>query len=103
MASDLKINIDGVRLNIRVGAIIRHNDDIVLEISTVGANSVIPGGRIKINESSLDAVLRELKEELNYEFDKNKFKQPVTTNSATIPNKIKTFFFFVNILPTSLK
>ena len=35
--------------------------------------------------------------------NKNKFKQPVTTSKKTIPNKINTFFFFVNILPTSLK
>lgn len=75
MASDLKVDIDGSRLNVRVGAIIRHNDDVVIEISDVGRNSVVPGGRIHINEHSSDALVRELQEEMNYTFDKNKFTQ----------------------------
>ena len=75
MASDLKIDIDDVRLNVRVGAIMRYNDDIVLEISTVGRNSVVPGGRIQINEHSTDALVRELGEEMKFVPNKNKFTQ----------------------------
>ena len=60
MKSDLKIDIDGVRLNVRVGAIFRHNDDVIIEISKVGLNSVVPGGRIKINEKSTLALKREV-------------------------------------------
>ena len=63
MAKDLKINIEGTRLNIRVGAILRHEKEVLIEVSTVGRNSVVPGGRIKINESSRDALARELMEE----------------------------------------
>ncbi len=72
MASDLKIDIDGVSLNIRAGVIIRHNDDIVVEISKVGRNSVIPGGRLKINEKSSSGLMREIKEEMNFNLDENK-------------------------------
>ena len=75
MASDLKVDIDGSRLNVRVGAIIRHNNQVIIEISDIGRNSVVPGGRIHINEHSCDALVRELEEEMNYTFDKNKFKQ----------------------------
>lgn len=72
MASDLKIDIDGIRLNIRVGVIMRHDDDVVIEISKVGRNSVVPGGRIRINENSKSALKRELKEEMDIEIDEKK-------------------------------
>lgn len=72
MASDLKIDIDGVRLNVRVGAIMRHGDDVVIEISKIGLNSVVPGGRIQINEKSTSALVRELKEEMGITFDEEK-------------------------------
>jgi len=75
MLSDLKLDIDGIRLNIRVGVVMRFANDVVIEVSTVGANSVIPGGRIKINESSLNALKREVKEEMGLELDINKAKQ----------------------------
>lgn len=74
MASDLKIDIDGARLNVRVGVIVRHGDDVVIEISNVGRNSVIPGGRIKINEKSSSALIREIKEEMNFELKEEKLK-----------------------------
>lgn len=74
MAKDLKIDIDGVRLNIRVGAVIRYKNQIVIEISRVGCNSVVPGGRIRINEKSSDALAREIKEEMDFDIDTRKLK-----------------------------
>ena len=74
MASDLKIDIDDIRLNIRAGVIMKYDDEIVIEVSTVGANSVIPGGRIKINEKSSDALVREIKEEMNFDLDTKKLQ-----------------------------
>ena len=72
MASDLKIDIDGVRLNVRVGAIMRHGDNVVIEISKIGLNSVVPGGRIQINEKSTSALVRELQEEMGITFAEEK-------------------------------
>ena len=71
MPKDLKINIDNVRLNIRVGVIFRHNNKFVIEISKEGRNSVVPGGRIKINEHSKDALVREINEEMGFVINKN--------------------------------
>lgn len=85
MASDLKLDIDGIRLNVRVGAIIRYKEDVVIEISKLGLNSVVPGGRIKINEKSTTALKRELKEELDFEIDENKL---------TIKKVFENFFNF---------
>ena len=74
MASDLKVDIDNVRLNIRAGIIMRYNSEVLIEVSTVGANSTIPGGRVKIGETSLQTIKREAKEEMNFQLDTNKSK-----------------------------
>ncbi len=75
MAKDINIEIDGKRLNVRVGVIMRHKDKVVIEISTAGRNSVVPGGRIHICEASIDALEREVIEEMNFKIDKTRAKQ----------------------------
>ena len=74
MASDLSIFVDETKLNIRVGVIIRHANEFIIEVSKIGENSVIPGGRIKIGESSIDALVRETREEMGFEIKKEKAK-----------------------------
>jgi len=74
MAKDIKIDIDGIRLNVRVGMIMRYKKDVVIEISTIGRNSVVPGGRIHINEKSSNALVREIKEEMNFDIDERKLR-----------------------------
>ena len=77
MGKDLKVDIGEVRLNVRCGLIMRHGDDVVIEISKIGRNSVIPGGRIQTLESSRDAIIREIKEEMGLCLEKIKIR-PVT-------------------------
>jgi len=83
MAKDLKVDIDNIRLNIRAGIIMRHNDEVLIEISTIGANSTVPGGRVKTLETSLEAIKRESKEEMNFLLD---------TNKAKLLNVLENFF-----------
>ncbi len=87
--SDLNILIDGMRLNIRVGIIFKYNGKVLIEIrkDRLG-NSVIPGGRLKINESRLQALKREIMEEMNYSLDDNK---------VTYCDLIETFYTFDGI------
>ena len=75
MGKDLRVAIDDVRLNIRCGLIMRHGDEVVLEISKVGRNSVIPGGRIQTMESSREAIKREIFEEMGITLDENRIRQ----------------------------
>jgi len=75
MASDLKIDIDGIRLNVRAGVIMRYNDQVVIEISKIGLNSVVPGGRVQINERSSATLVREVFEEMNFNLEEKKLKQ----------------------------
>lgn len=85
MVSDLKMDIDGIRLNVRVGAILRHGNKVVIEISKLGKNSVIPGGRIKIGEKSSLALIREIEEEMGF-----KLKE----ESLTLIKTLENFFNF---------
>ena len=69
MASDLSVFIDDIRLNIRVGVVMRHGDDVVLEFSNTAKHVVIPGGRMKIGEPSNMAIVREVEEEMGLKLD----------------------------------
>ena len=73
MKSDIALKIDDIFLNIRVGIIFKYEDKVLIEIrkDRVG-NSVIPGGRLKIDEYRLDALKREINEEMNISLDDNK-------------------------------
>ncbi len=75
MKSDLVLNVDNIVLNIRVGCIFKYDNKVLIEIrkDRVG-NSVIPGGRIRIGESSKEALKREIMEEMNICLDDAKIK-----------------------------
>ena len=75
MNNDLKLKVGENILNIRVGIILRYNKEVVLEISKIGDNSAVPGGRVKFNENSFDAIIREIKEEMNMELERDKIKK----------------------------
>ena len=75
MNKDLKIAMGSNVLNIRVGIILRKEHEVALEISKIGANAAVPGGRVRINEHSFNAILREIKEEMNLDLDKSKIKR----------------------------
>ena len=71
---DLSIIIDEVKLNIRVGAIIKYQNKILIEKNQNVDFSVIPGGRIKTLENSKEALLREINEELELDLTNEEFK-----------------------------
>ena len=89
MKSDLAIMIDGIKLNIRVGIIFKYHDTVLIEVPRKdGGNSVIPGGRVKIDESCIDAIKREIKEEMNFD---------LKTGKITFLKHIESFFTFDDI------
>jgi ADP-ribose pyrophosphatase YjhB (NUDIX family) len=61
---DISLFINGFKFNLRVGAVVTHGDRILLCNIKGRDYWFLPGGRIKTNESSLDAIERELFEEL---------------------------------------
>ena len=67
MKSDLSLMIDDIKLNIRVGVIFRYNNKTLIEVlKSRKGNSVIPGGRVKIDELSTDSLKRAMMEEMHF-------------------------------------
>lgn len=74
MKEDLSIMVGGGKFNFRVGAIIECDNKVLLQKSQNLDFYRLPGGRVKIGESTLEAVQRELEEEIglketNYELN----------------------------------
>ena len=62
--SDLSIIFDGIKFNVRVGLLIKRRSDILIECNSDYDFVVLPGGRVKTLESSKDALIREINEEM---------------------------------------
>lgn len=87
MNKDLSVMIDDVKLNIRVGAIIRYQGKILVEKNSSVDFGVIPGGRIKTLEDTKIALYREIKEELGI---------VLNTDDMKMVSFIENFFEFDN-------
>ena len=62
--SDLSIIIDGVKFNFRVGLLVKLKKQVLVECNQDYDFVVLPGGRVKTLESSEDALIREINEEM---------------------------------------
>ena len=83
--SDVAVFVDGIKFNFRVSALIENKGRYLLEKSIKTDFLNMPGGRVLAGESTLDAIKRELEEELKLE------------NVAPKLIKIsEQFFFFFN-------
>lgn len=74
--TDISVDLNGYRVNLRVGAIVTRGADVLLCRLPDQNWWFLPGGRIKTNESSSDALQRELTEEIGAGF---KVIRPVIT------------------------
>lgn len=61
---DITIDVEDYKLNVRAGAVIIHNNKILLHRNLNSDHYAILGGRISIGESSEETVKRELVEEI---------------------------------------
>lgn len=64
---DVAVFVDGIKFNFRVSALIENKGRYLLEKSIKTDFLNMPGGRVHAGESTLDAIKRELKEELKLE------------------------------------
>ena len=60
---DINFNIDSEVFNYRVGAVIKKNDKILVQKDGPSDYYTFIGGRVKLGESSVEASLREVREE----------------------------------------
>jgi len=97
MKSDISLSIDDIVLNIRVGIIFKYHNQVLIEIrKDRKGNSVIPGGRLKIDELREVALKREIKEEMNYILDDNRIVfRDIIESFFDLDNKRVHEIFFV--------
>jgi ADP-ribose pyrophosphatase YjhB (NUDIX family) len=67
--TDITLDLYNYRVNLRVAAIVRREDEVLLARPLGDDWLYLPGGRIKVNEDSLTAVHRELTEEIGPDFE----------------------------------
>ena len=72
--NDLSIMIGDVKLNIRVGVILEYKKKILIEKNKEFDYCVLPGGRIHTLESTEEALIREVKEELGIDISEKNLK-----------------------------
>lgn len=96
----ITIKDDGLRFGVRVGAIILNKEKNKILIQKHGDQKfyVFPGGRADIGEESIDAIKRELKEELNIDVDVR--LKYICEFRKNLPNLLyhEIGFYFVTIL-----
>ena len=71
---DLSIMIDNVKFNYRAGLLIEKGNKVLVECNPAIDFVTLPGGRVQTLESSMDALKREIKEEMNIELDSERIK-----------------------------
>ena len=70
---DLRFLVDGMKLNVRSGIIIIKDNKILLHKNDNKDNYCLPGGGVKFLESSEEAIIREIKEEINLDIKVEEF------------------------------
>ncbi|MGE7947114.1 NUDIX hydrolase [Lysinibacillus sp. NPDC093688] len=68
MSEDLTVKMNAGKLNIRVGAWIVHGDNLLVSQFPDGTIS-LPGGRVQLRETSIEAIEREILEETGMQLD----------------------------------
>lgn len=67
MSRDINLKMEEGVFNFRVGCFIFNGDEVLLSTSKDIDFYNLPGGRVKLGETTIDAIKRELKEELGIE------------------------------------
>lgn len=76
---DITINVEDYKLNVRAGAIIIHNNKVLVHRNINSDHYALIGGRVEIGEDSEKTIKREMKEEIGKDIE-------ITGYIATIEN-----------------
>lgn len=68
---DISMMMDGYKFNYRVAAIFEYGDKVLIQKSDKDTFYSLIGGRVKFNETSLQAIKREIKEEIGFSVEEN--------------------------------
>ena len=71
---DITIKEDNVRFNVRVSLIIENDNKLLFQVMSGDTNYTLIGGKVNMMETSLEALKRELIEEIDYDVSNDKIK-----------------------------
>jgi len=86
---DLSIIVDDIKFNYRVAIIFECAGKILVEVNPEVDYVVIPGGRVKVLENSLEALKRETNEELGYDLNIDNIKLKMMIENFFIIKDVK--------------
>lgn len=66
---DITIDVDDYKLNVRAAGVMIHNGKILAHRNVNSDHYALIGGRVKIGESSVNTIKREIKEELGKDIE----------------------------------
>lgn len=70
--NDIHINKENEKFNFRVAAIFKYKNKILIQKSEKDSFFSLIGGKVKLGETTFDALKREVKEEINMEINKQR-------------------------------
>ena len=93
---DLSLMVVNVKFNYRAGLLITKDNKVLVECNPDYDFVTIPGGRVKTKESSIDALIRELEEEMHITISKEEVRfKSVIENFFELDNKDYHELFFL--------
>lgn len=93
---DLSLMVGNVKFNYRAGLLITKNNKVLVECNPDYDFVTIPGGRVKTKESSIDALIRELEEEMHITISNEEVRfKSVIENFFELDNKDYHELFFL--------
>lgn len=66
---DITIDVEDYKLNVRVAGVIIHNNKVLVHRNVNSEHYALVGGRVEIGENSVDAIKREIKEEIGKDIE----------------------------------
>ena len=66
---DITIDVEDYKLNVRVAGVIIHNNKVLVHRNVNSEHYALVGGRVEIGENSIDAIKREIKEEIGKDIE----------------------------------
>ena len=98
---DIFLKLDNFKFNFRVAAIMQYNDKILIQKSEKDSFYGLIGGKVQQKERTIDALKREIKEEINFNVDEKKCKLSRVCENFFIYNSTEyhelLFIYFIEL------
>ena len=100
-SKDIFIKLDNFKFNFRVAALIQYNDKVLLQKSEKDSFYGLIGGKVQQREKTFNALKREVKEELNFDINKEKCKLSRLCENFFVYNSIEyhelLFIYYIKL------